>query len=301
MKNNFLEEIQKSIPAAGIFKTMKASELLSLGIIIFALYLGAASAFILGVTISLPRSVAAMMNQTTFLHLTAQFTFILILAFSFFRVMNLFVVGLIIFRNQIIRKSLLFKYRKNVRSKVAVYRHERRLNLRVAEGKSFTKLSLSLKTFLTSTICFILFFKTESEPLIYIDIFAAGLLPFLFLPFIAIFGTLSAHRVMEKKSFTQFFGSHSGVKLAISVSLTFFLVLGVIRLIGSMYGPTVFFKASAGFCRLSPIMPVFGGSLYFNQESENFVVIDNGEIIFAIPRFGSSSDPCTLAQSLNLP
>ena len=288
-------KIYTRIKNLAILENSTVSQLLSLGVILVALYLGAISAYLLGVVITLPQTVTTIINQTSIIHLTTQLTFIMILAVSLSKVLHPLLVGLLFLWNQLVRDFLLGRNRKNRIEDVArsaQYRLEQRRNRQVVEGRAFNKLIVFLKFLIISTILFILLFNIDENASPVFGIFAMLFLPFMFLPIITILATVNSYRVTNEGPKLKFFASQTGAQFTISICLLAFFFLGVGRTISLIYGPTVYYNLPNGACRLAPMMPVFGGSLFFHQESENFVIIENGDIAFYIPRLGSRIAPC---------
>ncbi|MFD1196320.1 hypothetical protein ACFQ3C_16740 [Seohaeicola saemankumensis] len=284
-----------------LLENLTTSQPFSFGVIFVALYLGAISAYLLGVAITLPQAIVTIINQSSIIHLTTQITFVMILAISLTKVLHPLLVGALFLWNQLVRDFQLGRNRKRTIRKAAFYRLEYRRNRQVVEGRAFRKLINFQKSIIISLILLALLFNIDDNANPAFGIFAMLFFPIIFLPIITILATLNSYRATEVKSKSEFLTSQAGAQFIISMCLLAFFFLGIGRTVSIIYGPNVFYNLPNGVCRLAPMMPVFGGALYFHQESEHFVIIENGDIAFYIPRLGSSGAPCQIPQPLESP
>ena len=92
---NSRRSIIADIQLLNVVRNMNSKEVLTFAALTFALYAGGSASYVLGVAISLPSSVATLINSTTIVHLSGQLTFMAVLIFALFKVSRLIVVGIL--------------------------------------------------------------------------------------------------------------------------------------------------------------------------------------------------------------
>ncbi|MFD1160744.1 hypothetical protein [Roseovarius aestuarii] len=278
----------------GDLPVLKAGEVLTFGALFFALYVGGTGAFLLGVVFGLPSSVVTLINHATIVHLSGQLTFIALIIFALFKVSRLFVIGSVVFFNFLICK-FYFGLRKSrgLRDPV-VARLQRRRNKAVVEGRSYGAFVFGVRIIMVLVFSISTFLPIETGSFITYPSRIALYYTILFGGIMAILGLLSAYRVADKRTHREFFNSPEGWKLAFVATLFLCMVFGMARTFTMMQGPTVRYALGAEVCQLAPMMPVYGGNLYFDRESYNFVVISSDKIAVYVPHQASKKAPACI-------
>lgn len=292
--DNNWRTIIRDIPILKSISEMSSREVLSAAIFALALYFGASGAYVLGFVVGLPNSLSTLINHATIMHLTGQLTFIALLMLVLFKVSRLIITGLLVFWNFLICKFRVAPKRPRGLRDHAVARLQRRMNNAVMEGRTHGKTILVARIAVVLLFCGSTFFTIVEEtftshPSVVvrnISIFFGGLL--------AITGALSAYRVATSQTHKEFFCSPQGRKLAVVTALFLCMVLGMVRTFTMMQGPTVSYSWGHEVCHLAPMMPVFGGDLYFDRDSSNFVVMSSNKINFYIPHLTSKGAPACI-------
>lgn len=286
--------IIKDLPILRVVINLSAGQLLTLAALGFTLYVGGSGAYILGVVVGLPWSVATLINHATIVHLTGQLTFMVLIILALFKVANLFSTGALIQWNFMVCKFGLGPKRPRGLRDPAVSRLQRQMNNALVEGRSHMRIALGMRIVIVFAFCLFTFFKIETSSVtttlqtlvIYSMIIFCGVIGFL--------GSMAAYRVAEKKTHKEFVSTPEGRRLAVVTILFVCMILGMARTFTMMHGPVVYFSSERGVCQLAPMMPVYGGDLYFEREDSNFVVISSNRIAFYIPRLPSLAEPACI-------
>ncbi len=273
---------------------MSAGQVLTLAILGFALYVGGSGAYILGVVVGLPWSVATLINHATVVHLTGQLTFMILIILALFKVSRLLSTGALIQWNFMVCKFRLGPKRPRGLRNPAVSRLQRQMNNAVVEGRSHRRIVLGMRIVIVVAFCLFTFFKIETRystttlqnVVLYSMIILGGAIGFT--------GSMSAYRVAEKTTHRKFVRTPEGSRLTVVTALFLCMILGMARTFTMMHGPAVYYSSERGVCQLAPMMPVFGGDLYFERENSNFVVISSNKIAFYIPHLSSNTAPACI-------
>ncbi len=273
---------------------MSAGQVMTSAALAIALYIGGSGAYILGFVIGLPWSVATLFNHATIVHLTGQLTFMALVILALFKVSRLLSMGALIHWNFMVCKFRLGPKRPGGLRDSAVSRLQRQMNNAVVEGRSHRRIVLGLRIVIVVVFCVFTFFKIETSSStttpqnvgLYSMIILAGVMGFT--------GSMSAYRVAEKQTHGEFLSTPRGRQLAVVTALFLCMVLGMARTFTMMQGPAVYYSSERGVCQLAPMMPVYGGDLYFERENSNFVVISSNKIAFYIPRLSSKTPPACI-------
>lgn len=288
---NSRHQIFEDFPLLKSLLDLNAPQLVSFAALALALYIGGSTAYVLGVVVGLPSTITVLINHATIVHLSGQLTFMALVIFTLFKVSRLIVTGLIF-----VWFILIFKYqygRKRPRGwrHPAIARLQRRMNNAVVEGRSHGIVILGARIAIAFVFCFSTFLTIvdgsfityPSRILLNSTIFFGGL--------IAITGSMSAYRVAAGRTHKEFFNSTEGRNLAIAIALFVCMVFGMIRTLTMMQGSTVYYSFGGEVCQLAPMMPVYGGNLFFDRESYNFIVVSDNKIAFYIPHPASQKAP----------
>lgn len=268
---------------------MHGGQALTFIVLAFALYVGAVGAYIFGVMLSLPWPVAMLINYKTAAHLTGQLLFMSVIVLTLFKLSDSFAIGAFTGWNFLFAKFYLGPKRPRGLRNPAVARLQRRMDSSVIEGRSYKGIFFIFRIATVIVFCALTFFKTESRA-------GASSIPHalpVFAIILGVFSILAAIRLGEGK-LDKFFGSPEGRRVAVMSALILSMTLGIARTLTSLQGPTVYFSSEGNVCRLAPMMPVYGGDLYFDRETYNFVVVSSGRITFFIPHPISKEVPACL-------
>jgi hypothetical protein len=265
----------------------------ALGIIIFMLYLGAGSAYLLGAIVALPLPISRLFNGETFGYLYTQAAFIGLCSFALFKISRVIVVGLVVLVvNWITEFQIRSKRRRKYRKEV-LWRVTKKQNKAIFEGRAFAKSIFLICVALVIAFSIVVFFSTTEETFpitiwgffLSLTILMGGSMALVSVPATFDFG----FRLKRE----EFIRSPLGIGILTSVGLFLFFNLGAWRMHSMMYGETVFFVVGEERCELAPMLPVFGGDLYYERRALNFVIISGGEIIVYLPsRYSSGPPPC---------
>jgi len=103
--------------------------------------------------------------------------------------------------------------------------------------------------------------------------------------------TLTAHRVGERRNHREFFSSFKGLK-TLALFLTYiFVILGMMHSFSMKRGTEMIYATNLGVCKLSPMLPVFEGRMYYESQTNNFVIISNAPGVMYIEDLGSNQPP----------
>jgi len=273
---------------------MGTGQVLTLAVLGFALYVGGSGAYILGVVVGLPWSVATLINNASIVHLTGQLTFMVLIMLALFKVSRLLSTGALIQWNFMVCKFCLGPKRPRGLRNPAVSRLQRQMNNAVVEGRSHRRIVLVMRILIVGAFCLFTFFKIETSSstatpqkvVLYSMIVIVGAMGFM--------GSMSAYRVAEKKTHREFVSTPEGRRLAVVMALFLCMILGIARTFTMMQGSAVYYSSERGVCQLVPMMPVYGGDLYFERENSNFVVISSNRIDFYIPHRPSNTAPACI-------
>jgi hypothetical protein len=210
-------------------------------------------------------------------------TFILVIGFVVFKVSRPLVQGALFSRNFLICKFYIGPKKKDGLRDVAVMRLQRRLNYKAIERKRFI--------FIAALICALLFIhftflRISSE---FVTIYAISfLLLFSAFSFLVMFllGSISALNDADDRPFTAFIKTTKGMNIFVSVCLAACAILGASHTLIKIHGPLLYYPVQDRICAVSPMMPVYGGDLYYERSRGYFLVISSGRVNFVIPRFG---------------
>jgi hypothetical protein len=269
---------------------INTEKVLTLAALTFALYAGGSASYVLGVAIILPSSVATLINSTTIVHLTSQLTFMAVFVFALFKVSRLIVVGMAFFGQFLICKFYFGPKRPGGLRHPTVNRLQRRMYNAVVEGRSYSLFIFWVRIIIVTGTCLLTFFSFASTAIVTQPKTFLFFSTVLLMPITAIFGSMFAYRV-HKRTLKEFFSSSEGRKLVVVTTLFVCMVLGMARTLAMMQGPTVFYSLGPEFCQLAPMMPVYGGNLYFDRQSSNFVIMSSNKIAFYIPHRSSQMVP----------
>ena len=270
---------------------MSLREILSYATVALVLYISAGSAYILGFLAGLPVVLISMVNHATTLHLFGQLTFMVVIGFSLFKVSQLFGRGVFVMWTFTICKFCIGPKKPRGLRDQGVQRLQRRMNNAIAEGRAFRWEILLIRIAITGLFTAIIFFPITIDDIFVSAGSAFGFLTFFLLSFMAFFASLSAYRVGSGQSHRDFFTSPDGRKFVVTAALFLCVFVGWARSSSTMYGPTVNYSTEGSICEVAPMMPVYGGNLYFDQKSRNFVVISDGKISFYVPHVTSQNAP----------
>jgi hypothetical protein len=260
----------------------------------FALYVGGSAAYVLGVVVGLPPPIATLITPATIVHLSGQLTFIALIFFALFKVSRLVVTGLAFFSNFLICKFYFGLRRPRGLRDPAVARLARRMDKAALEGRLQGRVIFGFRIVIALAFCAFTFFRIEassftthpSRAMLYVTIFVGGVM--------AILGSMSAYRVAVSRSHGEFLNSSEGRKLAVVTALFLCMIFGMARTFTMLQGPTVYYSFGREVCQLAPMMPVYGGNLYFDRESSNFVVMSSDKIALYIPHLTSQKTPACI-------
>ncbi len=217
-----------------------------------------------------------------------------VIIFALFKVSRLIVTGGVIWWNFLICKFHLGPKRPRGLRDPTVARLQRRMNNAVVEGRSHGRVVLVGRIIITLVFCVSTFFTIVTDPLpIELSSFALHYM-IVMGAIIAIFGSMSAYRVSISRTHREFVSSLEGRKLSGVTALFLCMIFGMVRTFTMMQGPTVIYSLGPEVCQLAPMMPVYGGDLYFDRESSNFVVISSDKIAFYIPHANSQKVPACI-------
>jgi hypothetical protein len=280
-----------SFPLLKAVSSLRPSELVTYALLAFAIYVGAGSAYVLGVLFGLPSVIITSINHATIAHLFGQITFLAIMAVSLFKVSQLFVRGILFQSNFTICKFYYGPKRPRGLRHPAVARLQRRMNSSVVEGRSFGKTALVTRIFLTLAFLIFVFFPIQNSEVPTSILSLSTLFVVIPLSLIAVFGSLSAYRVAAGRTHRDFFASFEGKSFAVLAILWFCLLVGMARSFSMMHGSALSYAFEGKVCSLAPMMPIFVGELFFDQDSKNFVIMSDGRISFFIPHFSARHAP----------
>lgn len=273
---------------------MSATQVLTLAALGLALYVGGSGAYILGVVVGLPWSVATLINHATMVHLTGQLTFMILIILALVKVSRLLSMGALITWNSMVCKFGLGPKRPRGLRSPAVARFQRKMNNAVVEGRSHRRIVLGIRIIIVVAFCVVTFFKIETGSVsttpenlvLHFMIILGGAIGFL--------GSMAAYRVAEKITHREFMSTPEGRRLAVVTALFLCMILGMTQTFFMMEGPAVYYSSELGVCQLVPMMPVYGGDLYFERENSNFVVVSSSRIVFFIPHLSSNTAPACI-------
>jgi hypothetical protein len=284
----------KELPILRMGWKVSAGQVMTWAAVAFALYVGGSAAYVLGVIVGLPSQIATLINHATVVHLSGQLTFITLIIVALFKVSRLIVVGLVFFWNFVICKFYLAPKRPRGLRNPVVLRLQRRMNNAVVEGRTHGRVIFFLRILIALAFCVHTFLpivtgSVTTQPyriVQYSTFFGGGLLAIVF--------SMSAFGVFASRTLTEFFNSPQGRKLAVVTLLYFCMVFGMARAFTMMQGPTVYYTLGLEVCQLAPMMPVYGGNLYYDRETFNFVVLSSDKIAFYIPHLTSQKAPACI-------
>ena len=268
-----------------------AGQILSFGLVVVVIYIGSVAAFTLGILLILPPVVASSANSATLLHITGQVTLLATLAAVLYRISQLLVRGFAFFGVFLLCKYHYGRIHKRRLDSPSVSRLQQRLNNAIAEQRVLRRTQVIARLLLVFSAIFPIFFSFETGSIIvsWRGAFIALSLPPLGL--IAVAGTLVAYRVGSQRTYIDFFQSTEGRQLLTAAAFFLLMFLGSLRALSMMYGPAFNYIGVVGECRLAPVVPIQGGSLYFDKASSNFLVLDGGKPVFLVPGVGSQGLP----------
>jgi len=168
-ENNW-RAIIEDLPILKVALNMSVGQLFTCTVLVLALYVGGSTAYVLGVVIGLPSSVATLVNHATIVHLSSQLAFISLIIFTLFKVSRLIVTGIVIWSNFLICKFYFGPKRPRGLRNPTVSRMQRRMNNAVVEGRSHRKIVLAARiiiafAFFASTFFALATGKFTTQPL----------------------------------------------------------------------------------------------------------------------------------------
>lgn len=273
-KKSFISEFLSTSGLPNWLTDISAAEFLRLSLIAAVVILGAAGAYLLGVLFAVPWAVARLFNEATLLHIAGDLTLLVAVGWSFFKISHLAITGLYSLWLFLLCKFIIGrKYERGLRNPI-VSRYQFGRFRRFLVGKK--KLILFGQVCLTVIFLYSLFFNFSNEPIVVVPNISKLFSTILFggIP-LAIFGTLAAFQVGSKISHREFLLTSDGRLLLILVFLLVIAVLGTWRTYALSASKAFHFPTEFGTCELAPMFPVFGGNLFFEKQSQSYVVFDN--------------------------
>ena len=210
------------------------------------------------------------------------------------KVSNLLVSGLFIFLNFLICKLHFGRKRPQGLRHPSVLRLQRRMDNAIFHGRAFRKPALLMRIVLTLVFLVLIFFNVENRTVVTTPTRAFAYISVIILGLLSIFGSMSAYRVAAGVTRRGFLASPEDRRFGILAVLWVCLLFGMARSFAMMHGPTVYYTFGEEVCRLAPMMPIYGGDLYFDRESYNFVVVADGKISFYVPHLSSQEAPACI-------
>ncbi|MDT0682610.1 hypothetical protein RM543_07930 [Roseicyclus sp. F158] len=271
---------------------MSVKEVLACAVAAFALYVAAGSAYILGVLLGLPAVVVTSLNHTSITHLFGQATFGAVLAFTFFKLSKVIVNGVLIFTNFLLCKYYYGGRRPRGLDDPTVARLQRRMDSAVIEGRAYGKSAIIARASITIVFMYLMFFQIDLTQTITTLARALGYALIWLLGSMFVFSSMLAYRVLDGRTCREFLSSPEGRGFGVLLALWIIFLIGTVRSSSMMHGPTFHYSPEEKVCRLAPMMPVYGGDLYFDQQSNNFVIINDGKILLHVPHLTSEAPSC---------
>ncbi|RBW41080.1 hypothetical protein DS901_18455 [Loktanella sp. D2R18] len=273
---------------------MSRKDVLTCAVLVLALYAGGNAAYILGIVLGLPAPIATLINHASIVHLSGQLTFMALIIFALFKITRLIIVGLVF---QWIFMICKFRYGpkkpRGLRGPTLVRLQRRMLNA-VVEGRSYGRVVFGGRIIAVLAFCLSTFFSIANEEFTTQLISLSVVYTILFGGFIAITGSMSAYQVATSRTHREFINSAEGRKLAVVTTLFLCMLLGMARTFTMIHGPTLSYSFGNEVCHFAPMMPVYGGNLYFDHESSSFVVLSSNKIVFYMPHRTSQKPPACI-------
>lgn len=280
----------KELPYIQYYSKMSGQEKFLFTAVILVLYISAGSFYILGTLVGLPSVIVASMHQATVVYLLGQLSFMVVMAVALFKISQLIINGVFFFWIFCISKFYLAPKRPRGLRHPTVVRLQLRMNSAVVEGRMYANIIFWIRISATALFIALVFFPIEGE--IITSPSRISLMAIIFFGGItAILATLSVYRVGAGKTHREFFASPLGAKFGVVGALYFFMILGVLRSTSMMYGPVIYYHFKTDICELAPMVPVNDGHLYFDRDSQNFIIMSDGKIFYYIPHYASLQKP----------
>ena len=245
----------------------------------------------LGVLAGLPASILTSVNNETIAYLFGQLNLILLIALFSLKISRLIVTGIFIQWNFLVCKVYLGPKRKRGLRHPTVQRMQRRLNNAVVAGRRHKWPILFLYSLITFLLIASTFFQIENRHVLTTPTRAMVFSIIVFGGLMAILGTMVAYRVGSGRTHSEFFSSNEGRSVALVAIIWLCMLFGMARSFSMMHGPTVNYSFENGVCQLTPMMPIYGGDLFFDRDSYNFLVLKNGRIAFYVPHTTPKAAP----------
>jgi hypothetical protein len=291
---NMLRDLIESFQISFATSNLRTHDVLKYSVAAVVLYIGAGSAYILGVTLGLPSVIVTSLNHSSITHLLGQASLVGMLALSFFKILYLLTNGLFILLNILICRYYFAQKRPQGWRQPSVARLMRRMNNAIHQGRSYRKSFIMIRWTLTLVFLYFMFFKLENNAIAttpsMILVFLMAIAPGLFF----VIGALSDNRDADIKAHGDLLALPKRTKLIVLVALWICMLLGLMRSSAMMHGAEVHYKFGEKVCGLAPMMPIYGGDLYFDRVSYNFVVVADGKITFYIAHQMSQEPPACL-------
>lgn len=272
-KQSFSKDILDSFEFPKRFMEISLRELVCLLCVAIIILFGASGAYLLGVLFVVPMPIARLFNESTLLHIAGDLSLLVVVGWSFYKISWLAITGLYVWWLFILCKFIIGpKYDGGLRNPVvARYQFGRVRRFLVKRKKEI----LIGRLFLTMIFLYSLFFRFSDgefivQPgiwtLIYVSLF--GGIP------LAIFGTLAAFKVGSRISLREFIRTSEGRLLFVITVLFMIAIIGAWRTFALTAADMFHYPTETGTCQLAPMFPVFGGDLFFEKQSQSYIVLD---------------------------
>ncbi|MGH1467202.1 MAG: hypothetical protein ACRBBQ_17760 [Cognatishimia sp.] len=272
-----------SLRPIGIETSITLRNLFAHTVTFIALIIGWSTAYTLGIVLRLPWSIASLINHSSIVHLTSQLTLFAFLFWALFKISFLPLHALIGFFNFLYCHYYLGIRRPHGLRDPVISRVFGRRTKAIVEGRWGKWALIVLRCFLVAAFFYLAFFRTEVD-VVSVDQQRVNITNWVFM--FGVFGfvcTMAAYNVAGRQSHFDFFGTVVGRQTLLLASLFFCTYLGMMRVTTMLMGPTMAYSTDYGVCHLAPMMPVYGGKMYFDRETLNFLVFSADSHIFAIP------------------
>ena len=292
--NNMLRYIIESFQLSVATSNLRIHDVFKYSIAAVILSIGDGSAYILGVALGLPPVIVTSFNHSSITHLLGQVSFVGVVALSWLKILYILTNVLFVSLNFLICKFYFGWKRTGGLRHPSVARLQRHMNNAVHAGRSYRKSFVIIRWALTVVFLYFMFFDFGSQA---IRATPTTMLVFswsIMLGLVYVRRAMSDSREADLKAHGDLLASSKRVKVIVLVALWICMVLGMMRSAAMMYGAEVHYNFGEKACRLAPMMPIYGGDLYFDRVSYNFVVVANGKITFYVAHQSSNAAPTCL-------